>query len=288
MPENIRVNIDPAEVAREAAAAAAAAAASAASDKDKPAPDALPSDQVPADPPAAPDVDQGRPEWLDPKFNSPEDLAKAYAELAKKLGAPNSPRDNKAAPAEATPLKVPETAEVKAAVDVVTKAGLDFVKLNETFVADGKLLDTDYAALEKQGIPKAMVDHFIAGQIAVAKANADATAKAAFDAAGGEEKYGQVIQWAAKGLDKDAIAAFNKTMDSNDPAAIKLAVTGLVATMVKSGGDEPSNLNVGEKGGGTPGYRSMAEVTRDMGDPRYETDPAYRARVEAKLARSTL
>ena len=29
-----------------------------------------------------------RPEWLDEKFNSPEDLAKAYTELQKKLSEP--------------------------------------------------------------------------------------------------------------------------------------------------------------------------------------------------------
>ena len=34
------------------------------------------------------------------------------------------------------------------------------------------------------------------------------------------------------------------------------------------------------------GYRSQAEVVRDMNDPRYDRDPAYRAEIMNKLANS--
>ena len=34
------------------------------------------------------------------------------------------------------------------------------------------------------------------------------------------------------------------------------------------------------------GYRSNAELARDISDPRYSTDPAFRADVEARLAKS--
>ena len=36
------------------------------------------------------------------------------------------------------------------------------------------------------------------------------------------------------------------------------------------------------------GYRSMAEVVRDMSDSRYDTDEAYRMDVMRKLERSNL
>ena len=35
-------------------------------------------------------------------------------------------------------------------------------------------------------------------------------------------------------------------------------------------------------------FRSQAELVAAMGDPRYETDPAYRADVVAKLEQSDL
>ena len=34
-------------------------------------------------------------------------------------------------------------------------------------------------------------------------------------------------------------------------------------------------------------FRSHAELSRAIADPRYSSDPAYRQDVEAKLARST-
>ena len=34
------------------------------------------------------------------------------------------------------------------------------------------------------------------------------------------------------------------------------------------------------------GYRSNAELARDIADPRYHSDPAFRADVESRLARS--
>ena len=41
------------------------------------------TDETPAEEPQE-EVTEERPEWLDEKFNSPEDLAKAYNELQKK------------------------------------------------------------------------------------------------------------------------------------------------------------------------------------------------------------
>ena len=35
-------------------------------------------------------------------------------------------------------------------------------------------------------------------------------------------------------------------------------------------------------------YRSMAEVVRDMSDPRYDRDEAYRMDVQNRLARSNI
>lgn len=281
MPEIERVNLDPAEAMKLAADEAAKNSQQPNGGEKKPA-EGLPSDNDPS----PPKNEEGRPEWLDKKFNSPEDLAKAYAELQKKLGGQQQQAPEKKAD-EQSPLKVPDSADVKAAADVVQKAGLDFVKLNETFAADGKLADGDYAALEKQGIPKAMVDAFISGQQALQKQRADATAKAAYEAAGNQERYVEAVQWAAKNLDKAEIAAFNNAIDTNDAAAVKLAVKGLMAARDAAGGSEPKNLATSEKAG-SGGYNSLDQMRRDMADPRYETDPAYRAAVEAKLSRSSI
>lgn len=182
-------------------------------------------------------------------------------------------------------VKIPDTADVKAAVDIVAKAGLDFKVLNETYAKDGKLTDADYAALAKVDIPKAMVDSFIAGQIALQAQKAAEVKSAAHGAAGGEKPFSEAVKWASKNMDPKAIDAFNKTIDGGDAALIRLAVSGLMADYRKAGGAEPKNVQTGTKAG-SGAYRSMAEVQKDMGDPRYENDPAFRRKVEQKLARS--
>ena len=52
----------------------------------------IPSDNLDVDPQAS---SESRPEWLPEKFKSPEDMAKAYAELEGKLGG-NKPTEQNA------------------------------------------------------------------------------------------------------------------------------------------------------------------------------------------------
>jgi hypothetical protein len=69
-----------------------------------------------------------------------------------------------------------------------------------------------------------------------------------------------------------------------------LAIAGLNAQFRATQGSNPSLLNGFAPAGGDAvvGYRSTAELTTAMSDPRYAKDPAYRKDVEAKLAASKL
>ena len=65
------------------------------------------------------DTDE-RPEWLPEKFKTPEDMAKSYAELEKKMSGGKEPE----APAtEDTPAEIPTNDDAK---EAATNAGLDF------------------------------------------------------------------------------------------------------------------------------------------------------------------
>lgn len=248
-------------------------------------PNALPSDQGVETPPVVADP----PEFVMPeKFagKTAEEIAKSYMELEKARGTATPPVTP---PATGTDPKIAVPADVQAAVDVVAAAGLKYDDLSTQFTEKGELDSKSYDALKAKGIPRAMVDGFIAGQIALGKQVAAATETAAHTAAGDAKAYGEMVEWAAKGgLDKPSIVAFNKAIDSNDPATITMAVQGVMAAKVKAGASEPSNVDTTTKGGGSSAYASTAEVMKDMGDPRYEKDPAFRARVEAKVARSNV
>lgn len=246
------------------------------------APAGLPSD---ADDVTQPVVAADAAEFIMPeKFagKTAEEIAKSYVELEKTKAAAADP----AKPNPADP-KIAVTADVQAAVDVVAAAGLKYDELAAQYTEKGTLDDKSYDALKAKGIPKAMVDGFIAGQIALGEKAAAATAKAAHEAAGGADQYGAMVEWAAKGgLDKPSILAFNRAIDSGDPATISMAVQGVIAAKAKAGGNEPSNVDTGGKGKGSSVYTSVTQMVKDMGDKRYSTDPAFRALVEAKVARS--
>jgi hypothetical protein len=229
------------------------------------------------------------------KFKSTDELEKAYAELQKKLGEQGNKKPEESAddktkkPVDPTDpnlgIKKPEekSEDEKKAQEVAEKAGLDWSELNTEFASSGQLADASYEKLEKAGIPRAMVDQFIDGQIAAAQlARAEV-----HNTVGGEKEYAAIVTWAAENLAPQEIEAFNNIARGRDLAATKMAVAGLKARYDASGASDP-NLVLGDKGGGVVGYKSMTELTKDMKDPRYNSDPSFRAQVEAKVRVSNI
>ena len=64
-----------------------------------------------------------RTDWLPEKFNSVEDMAKAYGELEKKLSAPSTDTETKEQTTEETPA--PETASHSEIETDLNKSGVD-------------------------------------------------------------------------------------------------------------------------------------------------------------------
>lgn len=221
-----------------------------------------------------------RPEWLPEKFKTVEEMAAAYKALEQKQG--NTEQQPQAQSNE-TP---PDTAAGKQAADIVQKAGLDWSKLNTEWQAEGKLSDASYEAFAKQGVSKELVDGFITGQQAVNAQAVNVMRNAAFETAGGEAKYMEAISWAKTGMDAKAIAAFDKVVTGNDPAAVKIAVQGLMAAYSKAGGAEPVNIATTSKAGQGSTYANMDQVVADMSNPKYESDASFRKSVADKIARS--
>jgi hypothetical protein len=108
-----------------------------------------------------------------------------------------------------------------------------------------------------------------------------------YDSVGGQQQYQQMTQWAADNLDADTVQAFDNVIDTGNVAAINLALRGLQSQYNDSVGYE-NNMLQGKPAQSVNGYRSQAEVVRDMNDPRYDRDPAYRQEVMDKLANSNI
>ncbi len=224
----------------------------------------------PDEQPASGSQTPSRPEGLPEKFGSWEDMAKAYAELEAKQGSQQQTQELPTNAAEA---------EAKA-----TELGIDFNAYATEYAANGELSAASYEAIAKAGVPKEMVDAYIAGQ----EAQAQQLANSVYAEVGGAEAYGEMVQWAATNMSKAEVTAFNRVMDTGDLDSIKLAITGLQSRYKSAVGEEPKLLNGGNGNSGGDAFRSTAEITAAMSDPRYAKDPAYRADVQEKIGRSNV
>lgn len=215
-----------------------------------------------------------RPAWLPEKFQTPEALAEAYRQLEAKL----SQQGQQKAPQQEQ-QQAPTQSEAK---EQLKSVGLDYDAMEREYLETGKLSEAYYKQLEAAGISREMVDAYIAGQEAIA-ANIQAEV---FDLVGGQQQYQQMVQWAAQNLSPSQIDAYDRAVSSNDRDAIFLAVEGLKARYAAAGGMEPNLINgSGAASAGNP-FRSTAELTAAMRDPRYAKDPAYRAEVMERLKQS--
>lgn len=215
------------------------------------------------------------PDWVPEEFRSAEDPMKAMAEAYAKLKAP--------AAAE-TPPAADQTTQANSEKELAA-AGVDMAALQATYDKDGKLGDADYESLSKAGFSKEVVDGYIAGQEALAaQFRGQITA-----AIGGEEGWSKLTAWASKSVPQAELVAFNEVMDSGNVDQCKLAVQGLYSRFTAAQGQEPKNL-LGGAGVQSQGdtFRSIAELTAAMRDPRYSRDPAYRQDVEERLSRSKI
>lgn len=183
---------------------------------------------------------------------------------------------------EATETPAPK-AEAPKAEETPANPADKLSKFSQEFFATGALKEESFAELEKMGYPKAVVEQFIAGQKAVV---ASEEAKV-FAEVGGAESYKAMTEWASQNMSEAEINAYNNAVASGDQNQVLFAVKGLHARFQGATRSEPKLVN-GTSKGSQAAFQSIAQVVTAMSDPRYKTDPAYRAEVERKIANSTV
>lgn len=219
------------------------------------------------------------------KFKSQEDLLKAYQELQKKLSTPSDGDDEGSEEEEASEAieEAPEETEIDENVRT-------FVDISQRFEAEGGLSEEDVATLSAMD-SKTLIETYFKYH-AVQSNNAQATAATQAEmtsirqSVGGDEAYGEMIQWAGENLNEAEIDQFNAVVGTNNPAAIKYAVESLSNRWKGAEGYEAPLVTGRKAPSKAKAFRSQAELARAISDPRYSTDPAYRMDVEEKLARS--
>ena len=213
--------------------------------------------------------EEEKPEWLPEKFKTPEELAKAYAELEKERGKESKPNDEEEGKAEEDNPNV-------------SKAIQD---ASDAFYSDKGLTEDNYKALEEAGIPREFAEAYVKGQQAMMEADAASIR----DSVGGADNYEAMTEWAKESLPSEEVNSFDEIMTTGSKDAAQLAVKGLYARYLSEGGGSDVNIAKGgtSKAAITP-FNSVAQVTEAMKDSRYELDPAYRAEVERRISVSNI
>lgn len=155
--------------------------------------------------------------------------------------------------------------------------------------ADNQALSVDtYAALEKAGYDRTIVDTYIAGfegKVSEATALQESQIAEVQKIAGGEEGFNRMTEWAGANLDKGEVDSFNAIMDGGDANMVNLAVRGMNAKYVQAVGQDP-NLVQGGASGGSDVFDSHLQVSIAMKAARESGDPAQIHAVEQKALRS--
>jgi hypothetical protein len=222
------------------------------------------------------------------KFKSQDDLLKAYEELQKKLGQDTPEPDEE--PTEEQPEVSEEVPEEEAPEEVAESEAV-LTRAADEYAQGGELTEESIEALsqmDSKDLIKAYVDFYSknAQKYEQAKDLQATEQRAIMNIAGGEDAYGEMMQWASQNLDPQEIDSYNSVTNSGNVSAIKFAVEALKSRYVADVGQERELVTGRKAPSKSKVFRSNAELARAIADPRYQSDPAYRMDVEQKLANS--
>ena len=238
---------------------------------------------------------QSAQELIGGKFQTQEDLLKAYQELERKQ---SQPTDGPADPGQFNGYTSDQAVQEhgEEIVNAVSGAGLDMADL--MWKADsGQDISQHYDALAAAvGVPRNVVENYVAkaqaGNAYDGEGMTDADEAQIMGEVGGPEAFQQLSGWAKSNLDPADLAEYNAVVDSGNKDAIRWA---LKAMQAKASGGAPSEPRLirGQAPVGEPRkFNSKSEVLEAMnkrdsrGRKLYEVDTAYQQKFAELLSNS--
>ena len=233
---------------------------------------------------------EAQDELLAGKYKDAQELEKAYVELQKKLGDKGAGDSSEAGDSrdnEQVESKENTEEEDEAEIDT-SKDGLLDQLWNE---ANGK----EYTKETLEELSKLdavdIADMHLRYRQQVEQDRPQITQQQASElknVAGGEQQYGEMLQWAKDTLNPQEVQMFDTVMERGDPLAAFFAIRSLAYRYVDAQGRDGTMVTGTAPRGDGSQYNSQAEVVEAMSDPRYDRDPAFRQKVMKKLERSDI
>ena len=246
---------------------------------------------------------EDNPTLLAGKYKSPEDLERAYKELETKLGQQQSQPERQESQVDVYTEEAAKGIYGEEAVNQLAERGLSMAELMRTADSGGDISEHFDVLAEAFRVPRQVVENYVnqAGAVqAGAQAESVASGLTETDTyelkamVGGEERFNELSDWAAKNLTKDALAEYNEAVDSGNKMAIKWALRTLQSKYQAPNAVVEPKLYGGGDAPGPQVFESQQQLMdamnkrNDRGQIMYEVDEAYRQKVIEILAKSPI
>jgi len=232
------------------------------------------------------------------KFKSPHELAKAYAELQRKMGQQSSANNEEAAnpepetQADASPDNYSkESASERygsAAVEALASKGIDLPEVMRA-ADSGQDISEHYDTLaETFNVSREVVENYVSKSQAEQSPSgmSDADSSAIINDLGGQEAFNTLQQWGRDNMSEAEKTSYNAAVDSGNVEAVRWALKSLQARQGLIQQDtEPQLYGGGEPAGDRQIFQSQQQVLdamnkrNDRGQRLYDVDDAYRNKV---------
>lgn len=230
------------------------------------------------------------------KFKSPQDLAKAYAELQRKMGQQSA---EPAAEAQAEPEATEESgysadqaSEIygKEAVGALAAKGVDLAELMWNADQGADISEHFDTLAETFKVPRQVVENYVSKAQSASSAGeaglSEADATELLQSVGGQENFDQLSGWAKSNLPAEELASYNAVVDSGNKEAISWALKAMQARQVAPESVvEPQLYGGGVATETKVVFESQQQVLdamnkrNDRGQRLYDVDEAYRNKV---------
>ena len=235
-------------------------------------------------------MQEAQDDLLAGKYKDAQELEKAYVELQKKLGdkgSKDSPEAGDSEDSEEVESEEGNENEDEADIDTSKDGILDQLWQEANGDKYSKETLEELQKLDSVDI----ADMHLRYRQQVEQSRPQITESQAQDlknVAGGDQQYGEMLQWAKENLNSQEVEMFDMVIDRGDPLAAFFAVRSLAYRYQDSQGREGKMVTgTAPKESGAQ-FTSQAEVVEAMSDPRYDRDPAFRQKVMKKLERSDI
>ena len=226
------------------------------------------------------DMERQQDKKLAGKYESAQELEKAYQELERKLGEKSEPVSEDQESENEPDQEVSNDYEPNL-LDALWEEGTSDSLTKETF---DELRNMDPVEVAKM----AMQQRSRMQQAPQSRDFTDQDVTAIQGLVGGEENYNNMLGWAQQNLPAQEIELFDSVMDQGNRLAAYFAVKSMALSYQdKVGRDGRMVTGKAPRSDGDV-FKSQQEMVEAMSDSRYNDDPAYREAIMEKLQRSDI